>query len=385
MQLNAVPRKVANTSINHNKTFYLEFITYWLQRTHNLLIPSKAGHPQPSQYPRDPHPQQPPYPHGLGTAEPAKRPAVKVDERLLVLDIPQHRRGAFPAPFFRLGTGPDAHGLSEFVVHESLQAAYVAVGVARLDEEAGVLVSNEVRYASGLASHHGHSRRHALEYHEPERLGVGRHDEAVGRGERAAQLIPAQLAGEHRPRPLEVLLELILLRTRPDEAKSCIGHLLEHRLDVLKSLLGTEPSHVNHQEVVGIAICHPLAPEFLAPELRVESNRVDSLPPDLHAGYTVRLHLLLHLRTRDQREVGPRVHEPQHRPAALLDAGEPTAVVPPVQGEVGVVRKQKWYAHDARVEESGEQHEARTRDVDQVRPPPLHHLRALHLGQIERK
>ena len=220
--------------------------------------------------------------------------------------------------------------------------------------------------------------------HERKTLtGIAGHHERVRARERRAQLVPLQLPGEDGVRALEVRFQLLLLRTGTDDAQPRARTApLERRPQVLEALLGAEPPHVHHEEVPRVAAAHPL-PDRGAPEFRMEPYRVDSLPPNVHARHAVPFHLLLHLRTRHERQVGPAVHEPQRRPRHLLDAGHEAEVVPPVERKVGVVRQEQRHAHDPGVEEPREEHESRGGDVYQVRTVPLHHPRSPHLREVD--
>mmetsp|Transcript_25386 Transcript_25386/g.61040 ORF Transcript_25386/g.61040 Transcript_25386/m.61040 type:complete len:331 (+) Transcript_25386:499-1491(+) len=308
-----------------------------LDRTCHIIVPSKSRNSQPAQYPRDPHPEQPPNAHGLGTAEPSERPRVKVDQRLLVLHIPQHGRGSLPTPLLRLGARALSHLLPVLCVHERFGTVDVAINVAWLNEEAGIVVTDQVGDAARCTAHDRDSARHALQDDETERFRITGHHEHIGARERRAQLIPAQLSGEHRFGVLKILLQLLVLRSPPHHAKSRVGHLLQHRPEVLQPFLSAQPSDVHHQKFVRMSVRHSRT-HLLALKLGVEPHGVDTLSPHLHAGDAVRLHLLLHLRARHEREVRPGVCKPYETPRELLDAGDESEVIPSVQGQVGVVR-----------------------------------------------
>mmetsp|Transcript_12054 Transcript_12054/g.21748 ORF Transcript_12054/g.21748 Transcript_12054/m.21748 type:complete len:306 (+) Transcript_12054:1371-2288(+) len=303
---------------------------------------------------------------------------MKVDERLLVLHVPQHRRGRLPAPLLRLGARADAHSLAEFGVHQLLGAGGVSVDVAGFDEEAGVVVADEVGDASRGASHYGDAAGHAFEDDESECFGITGHHKRIRASECAAQLVPRQLSRKHRIRPLKILLQLLLVRPRTHKAQPrLIAQPLQHRLNILQPLLASQPPHVHHEKLIGISIRH-CAPHLLRLKLGIEPHGVDSLPPNVHAGYAVLLHLRLHLRTRDQGEIGAGVHPSQQRPRQFLAHWHPLSVLPRVQREVSMVAQEQWDAHDPRVEESREEEKSGRGDVYQIGTSAFHHFGALH-------
>ncbi|EJK44092.1 hypothetical protein THAOC_37400 [Thalassiosira oceanica] len=356
--------------------------------------------PQPRPLPHDLHPEPLPQQTSAAPAPPlrslrlvkrrdprpaAPPPPLEVVDRHLVLVVPQQARGGLPAPPLGLVPAPRAHALPQLPrVVQPPDPLGVPADVAGLHEVARVAVSDQVGYPPRTASHDRYAGRHALQDHEPERLRVGRHHEAVGRREGAGQVVPAQLAGEDGPVPVEQGAEAGLLRTLPHHAEAdVVGELVHHLLDLRQALLGPEPSDVSQEEVPLVRVFrhHPRPTELVRPVPGMEPLYVDPLPPDSHAGYAVIPKLLSELRTRRQRQVGEAVYDPQGEPRGRLEEAE--AVGPRVHRQVGVVAHDERHRVTPGVVDRREEEEARRDGVDEVRPPPLEQPRPHAVRHVE--
>jgi hypothetical protein len=69
----------------------------------------------------------------------------------------------------------------------------------------------------------------------------------------------------------------------------------------------------------------------------MELDRIDPLPPNLHAGNAIGFHFFLHLGRGDEGQIGAGVAEAECRPGHFFDAGNEAEVVTAVEREVGVV------------------------------------------------
>mmetsp|Transcript_27969 Transcript_27969/g.43461 ORF Transcript_27969/g.43461 Transcript_27969/m.43461 type:complete len:290 (-) Transcript_27969:645-1514(-) len=250
------------------------------------------------------HSAHPPYQQakcalGSGATKATKSTRVEVDQGLLILYIPQYRCGGLPAPSFRFFSGSLAHFIAELFVLKLLQTRDESIGITRIHEERCLSIINDIRNSTSFGAHDRYTAGHGLEHDETKRLTVTRHDKCVGGSKRLAQIITTHLTSEIRVGALEMLLEILHIWTLTNEAQTSVGHLLEHWLDVPQTLLGSQTTDVDHEEIIRVALRHAVAHIGIL-ETWVEAIDVNSLPPNADSGYTVGLELFLHLGACDQ-------------------------------------------------------------------------------------
>ena len=121
----------------------------------------------------------------------------------------------------------------------------------------------------------------------------------------------------------------------------------------------------------------------VVPKIGMKSFGINALSPNIDAGNALCLEFLLHLRTGDEREIGPRMRPSQHFPAHRFNAGHEAQIVLSVGGQMRVVAHDERYAEDAGVKNSRKQEKSGTRDVNQIGLRVFHHAGTLHFGQVE--
>mmetsp|Transcript_16931 Transcript_16931/g.26242 ORF Transcript_16931/g.26242 Transcript_16931/m.26242 type:complete len:230 (+) Transcript_16931:225-914(+) len=203
---------------------------------------------------------------------------MEINQSLFVLNISQHRRCCFPAPFFSFRSCSFSNFFAEFLILKLSKTFNESINIARRNKETIYFVMDDRRDTTSLGTDNGYLTSHCLQHNKAKGFGVTGHHEHICRRKCSTKIIATHLSCKDSVGSLEMFIQLLLLRALTNNAKTSIRNSFQHGLDVFQTLFSTKTSYIYHEEVIRISICHFVS-HFFTFEFGIESDSINTLAP----------------------------------------------------------------------------------------------------------